>query len=491
MTFKGKLVAGFGAALVILVCVGVLSYRRTLQEDEDGRWVAHTHLVLEKLDAVLTDLIDGETGQRGYIITGEESYLQPYRSALSYVRQDVKELRQLTVDNPNQQRSLDRLEPLIAARLAVLQDRIAIRQREGLAAGVEAVRGGPGKQIMDQIRALVTEMREEEQGLLRHRLEAADASSQRTKVVIFVGNALAFLFLFAAGLVVRREIGERRRAEEEVRMLNVDLERRVAERTSELAERAQELTRSNAELQQFAYVASHDLQEPLRMVASYTQLLAKRYRDKLDADAHDFIQYAVDGATRMQTLITDLLAYSRVGTQGKPLESTDCEAVFDRVVASLKLTIKESGAVVTRGPLPRVMADSTQLGQLFQNLLGNAVKFRAGERPRVHVSAQRDGKAWKFSVRDQGIGISPEHAERIFVIFQRLHGKEEYPGTGIGLAICKKIAERHGGRIWVESKPGSGATFYFTIPEGQPLMREERENHELQFSGSASRHPVG
>ena len=198
------------------------------------------------------------------------------------------------------------------------------------------------------------------------------------------------------------------------------------------------------------------------MVSSYTQLLSRRYKGRLDADADEFIAYAVDGANRMQTLINDLLAYSRVGTRGKEFEPTDCMAAVDLALGNLKAAIEESSAVVTHGPLPTVMADKMQIGQLLQNLIGNAVKYHGAEPPRVHVSAEQKGKDWVFAVRDNGIGIDPQYAERIFVVFQRLHTREEYPGTGIGLAICKKIVERHGGRIWVESQAGSGATFYFT-----------------------------
>ena len=254
--------------------------------------------------------------------------------------------------------------------------------------------------------------------------------------------------------------------------LGVIIERKFAE--IRLKSSMDELERSNNELQQFAYVASHDLQEPLRMVASYVQLLARRYRGKLDADADDFIDYAVDGAKRMQGLINDLLQYSRIGTQGKEFEATECEAVLDRALSNLQMSIKESGAKVTHDLLPTVMADSSQLTQLFQNLIGNAIKFCRDEPAEIHIWAEeieaesesRVRSWYRFSVRDNGIGIDPKHSERIFLIFQRLHGKGEYAGTGIGLAICTRIVERHGGRLWVESGEGEGATFHFTIPVG-------------------------
>jgi light-regulated signal transduction histidine kinase (bacteriophytochrome) len=238
-------------------------------------------------------------------------------------------------------------------------------------------------------------------------------------------------------------------------------ERKKAE--DQLYARTEQLTRSNAELEQFAYVASHDLQEPLRMVASYTQLLAQRYQGRLDNDADDFIHFAVDGATRMQTLINDLLTLSSVGTRGAEPEPTNVEDALESALRNLEVALEQSEAVVTHDALPKAMADSGQLVQLFQNLIGNAMKFRGEEPPRIHISARQDGNDWVVSVRDNGIGIESQYADRIFVMFQRLHGREEYPGTGIGLAICKKIVERHGGRIWLESENGSGATFSFTL----------------------------
>ena len=246
-----------------------------------------------------------------------------------------------------------------------------------------------------------------------------------------------------------------------------DLQQEVAERQRAekgLAEKAVELERSNAELQQFAYVASHDLQEPLRMVSLYTQLLAKRYGPKLDGSALEFIDFAVAGVKRMRLLIRDLLEYSRVGARGQFLAMTDCNAVLDLTLNNLEAVIEESRARITRGPLPVIMADDVQLGQLFQNLISNAIKYRDSKPPEIHVGCKQEESHWLFWVRDNGIGIDPQYAERIFIIFQRLHGKGEYPGSGIGLAICKKIVERHGGKIWVESELGEGSTFYFTLP---------------------------
>jgi PAS domain S-box-containing protein len=232
----------------------------------------------------------------------------------------------------------------------------------------------------------------------------------------------------------------------------------------ELKRSLEELARSNAELEQFAYVVSHDLQEPLRMVAGYVQLLAERYRDKLDSDAQEFIAYAVDGATRMKQMITDLLAYSRAGRNGKETSQVSCEAALSQACADLQAAIQENGAEITHDPLPTLLGNASQLAHLFQNLIGNAIKFRGQAPPRIHVSAVLDKKQWVFSVRDNGIGMDPQFADRIFLVFQRLHRREEYPGTGIGLAIARKIVEHRGGRIWVESEPGKGATFFFTIP---------------------------
>jgi PAS domain S-box-containing protein len=289
-------------------------------------------------------------------------------------------------------------------------------------------------------------------------------------------------------VIVNRDITDRKRAEEALHEHKIHLEELVATRTAELmsandqlqqdirernrvqqelTRNLEELARSNGELEQFAYVASHDLQEPLRMVASYTQLLARRYKGKLDADADEFIGYAVDGASRMQQLIEDLLTYSRLTTKGKALTRTETSAACDAAIRNLQGAIKDSRAIMRVGQLPTVLGDASQLTALFQNLIGNAIKYRNDRKPEIRVCARPEGKDWVFSVQDNGLGIEQQYFERIFQMFQRLHSRKDYPGTCIGLAICKKIVERHGGKIWLESELGSGSTFLFTIPQAE------------------------
>jgi len=253
----------------------------------------------------------------------------------------------------------------------------------------------------------------------------------------------------------------------ELEEVYASLEQKIAERTAQLQEQSAELARSNAELAQFAYIASHDLQEPLRMITGYLQLLERRYKGQLGQDGDEFIAFALDGATRMRQLIRDLLAYSRVGVRHIVLQAVDCQEVLNSVLDNLQVAIQESGVIITADPLPTLHADPTHLGQLFQNLVANAIKFRRAPAPQIHIGVRHTSqpRAWLFSVSDNGIGIAPEYFERIFAIFQRLHTRSEYPGTGIGLAICKKIVDRHGGHIWVESVVGTGTTFYFTIPD--------------------------
>jgi PAS domain S-box-containing protein len=687
----------FGSAVLILLAVGTVSYHSVVMSNESDRWVRHTHEVLESLQNLVSDMMTTESSARGFVLTNDQSYLESYRTGVASTAQDEKAIRDLTVDNPQQQREVPDLENLIARNIQLGDRVIGVRRAKGLEAAADLIRGESGKTVMNEFRGKVREMQEEELQLLQVRQAEAKQRSGWTKIVLICGTALGLLMAIAAGWGMQRRdnygrelahalqeseeqyrllldgvenyaifmmdprgqittwnagaerikgyaadqiIGhnfscffppediERGRPEEILRttkanghheeesmrvrkdgsrflantvftalrdaagnlrgfsefshdlseskesearyrglleaapdamvivnpsgaiiLLNVQAETQFgyhrdelvgqkvkiiipegfAERliadgnrsTSEalaqqigsgielsgrrkdgsefpieimlsplesaegilvtaairdITERRKsqehllktvgELKRSNDDLQQFAYVSSHDLQEPLRMVSSYTQLLAKRYQGRLDSDADEFIAFAVDGCRRMQGLIQDLLAYSRAGTNGKELSEVSSENALQEALTNLRITIEQSGSIVTHDSMPAVRTDEAQLTQVFQNLVGNAIKYRGAETPRVHVSATRNGGSqWTFSVRDNGMGIDPQYFERIFILFQRLHGRDEFEGTGIGLAICKKILERLGGRIWVESQPEKGSTFYFALPE--------------------------
>jgi PAS domain S-box-containing protein len=691
-----KVQLGFGAAILALLIVGAASYRGLVVSSASTRWVRHTHDVLETLQDLQFAMQSIESSSRGFVLTGNENYLESYHSSRSRAAQDQAALRSLTADNAQTQRQLPGLEQLAAQQIQEAERVIALRQGQGMEAAAGALRGEGGQSREEALQAAVLQLQVEERRLLELRGEDARRRLGQVQSVLVLGTLLGLLVAAAAawslqrrntgrgqaeaalrdseeqyrmlldgvqdhaifmldpggrivswnagaeriqGYSVEQIIGrnfsclfpaediQRGRPQEvlaiaaangrheeqgmrvrkdgsrflanvactalrdpagslrgfteisrdlseskesgakyrglleaapdamvvvnpggEIVLLNVQAEKQFGYRRDELvgqqvkniipegfAERliadgtrsaaealaqqigtgielsgrrkdgsefpieimlsplesaegvlvtaairdistrkkaelhllrkVEELNRSNEELGQFAYIASHDLQEPLRMVASYTQLLSRRYKGKLDADADEFIAFAVDGASRMQRLIQDLLAYSRVGTKGKDLLDTSSQEALQRALLNLRGAIEERGALVTHGPLPPVLADETQLVQLFQNLVGNAIKYqRPGGVPQVHVSVTRSGEdKWMFAVKDNGLGIDPQYFEKIFGMFQRLHKREEFAGTGIGLAICKKIVERHGGNISVESQPGQGSTFFFAL----------------------------
>ena len=683
------------SAIVFLLVVGGFSYRGMAVSSENDSWVRHTHEVRANLRQLLLALMDTESSSRGYALTGEQSYLESFRTGVASLWQYEAVIRSETSDNPTQQRRLPALEQLATQRIQLATAVNDLRREQGLEAAADEVRSGRGQELTSRFTAIVGQMLDEELRLLVQRDAQVASSLRATRVVLIAGSILGLLTSGAAGWALWRDSSRRRVAEEALRdtedkyrtliqgirdhailmlgprgeivswnpgaermtgcahediighhfssyfppeditrgrldeilrlaaanglheeqgtlvrkdgshfvarstftalrdrsgalrgfsvisldlsesidsgakyrglleaapdamvvvnqggdivLLNLQAEKQFGYRRDELlgqpvtniipegfAERliadrlrsaedalaqqigagieltarrkdgsefpieimlsplesadgilvtaairditkrktagahllqkVAELNRSNEELGQFAYIASHDLQEPLRMVASYTALLSKRYKGKLDSDADEFIAFAVDGATRMHRLIQDLLAYSRVGSKGKELLATSSEEALHQALLNLRGAIEESGAQVTHGNLPNVLADEMQLIQLFQNLVGNAIKYQAPGVPQVHIAATGNGgKKWIFSVKDNGLGIETQYFERIFGMFQRLHKREEFAGTGVGLAICKKIVERHGGNISVESQPGQGSIFRFDL----------------------------
>jgi PAS domain S-box-containing protein len=570
--------ATFAGAVAVLALIGgtsLWSAHRSTEVAKQRRASSVRQLAVGRL---LATVQDAETGQRGYLYTGNPEFLAPYLEATASLPAQFQRLDSLAADQPSDRDLLRRLDSLVQAKLTELAETIALQHDGRSQQALRLVQAGSGKLLMDQIRAGFEALTVEEQRVFERR-EAQVREADRIRFVTNLGaSLLGILFVAVATRLIHRGITERirgdaalreadrkqredvsRETEERIRLLVAGVKdyaitflgpdgrvtswnpgaermegyraheiigqplarfytpedvasgapeqnlahavaqghyqgegwrlrkdgsrfwadivmntlrddagelRGFAKFTRDISERKRvedDLRRSNEDLERFASVASHDLQEPLRMVGSYVQLLAKRYRGQLDADADEFIGYAVDGALRMQRIIEDLLAYSRIGTRGDALVPTDANVALAHVVVGLKLAIDESHASLTSDHLPAVRADPGQLEHVFQNLLSNALKFRGAEPPRVHVSAVRIDGQWRFDVQDNGIGIDPQYFGRIFVIFQRLHGRADYPGTGIGLAITKKIVERHGGRIWVESRPGGGTTFFFTL----------------------------
>ena len=563
--------------LLMLITAGIGAFGTVSLYDSEAE-VDHSNVVYKDLERVLSLARDAETGQRGFIITGRDEYLEPYHEAGAQMGAQLDSLKALLAQDPVQEQRLARLRTLLEDKRRELRSVIDLRRAQGFAAAQAIVSNDTGKLFMDRARAIVAEMERD----VATQLAARQAAARRTRnLAVAVGLASGLLTVFIClsfGALSRRllrqaaeltasmfeqkellevtlasigdgviatdtegrvtyfnrvaetltgwppgealghpvdeilgfehstdgrraenpaiiAIRERRPIEHSdgtmligrdgkrthvdangaptfdsegrlvgsVLVLHDVTERARAER--QLRQRTDELARSNRDLEQFAYVASHDLQEPLRAVAGPLQLLQRRYEGKLDDRADEFIGHAVDGATRMQTLIDDLLSYSRVGRLEDPKQPISIEHALDLALKNLAVVLNETGAQVTHDPLPTVQGIPTQLTLLFQNLIGNAVKFRKEDRPvHVHIGAKPLGDEWRISVADNGIGIAEQYFERIFVIFQRLHTRREYPGTGLGLALCKRIVEHHGGRIWLESKPDEGTTFFFTLP---------------------------
>jgi signal transduction histidine kinase len=440
------------------------------------------------------ELLNQETSVRGYALSAQPPFLAPYYRGLAGQRQQVTTLRQLLAGMPGTMARLDLVLRRVSTwRSTYAQPTITHVRGSGKPGSGPSV--DQGKAAFDQIRAALAALQGD---LAGQRLDAVgtlhDSASvlEATLIAIAVALLLTVLVLAvglwrSAILPLNRLAADARQVAEgdfqhqmepggpaEMRAVGLDVNRMRERILAELSElqaahanleaRTEDLQRSNSELEQFAYVASHDLQEPLRKVASFCQLLQRRYAGRLDAKADEYIEHAVDGAKRMQALISDLLAFSQVGRTAQRREPVSCAVLLAQAWANLAADARRSRATIEVGELPVVLGEATLLTAMFQNLVANALKFRAREPPRVTVSARRDGEFWLFSFGDNGIGIEPEYAERIFVIFQRLHDKAAYPGTGIGLAMVRKIIEYHGGRVWLDTTTTAGARFWFTLP---------------------------
>ncbi len=437
------------------VLLGALAYWSTTRYVTAVEWVTHSQLVKSELDDLLIDLVTAETSSRGYFLTSDAQFLMPYERSKDEVQQHLRRLGSLAQDNPGQLRNLSVLDAAVNARLNRIEevlDSFKERGRDALGSGNRR-----GVRLMENSRAMITHMDEEEGRLLKERLHSQQVIQLQLLWTFGLCVAGTLAALTWAYRLINAYNQKRDQAEKAVRELNEDLEHRVSARTLELE-------RSNRDLQYYAYVASHDLQEPLRTVTAYVQLLQLRYGGKLDAEADEFIQFVVEGAARMQQLIQDLLEYSRASSPSLDLKVVDLETTLERTLQSLTSTIGDSGAEITHDPLPSICADDVKIGQLLQNLIANGIKFHGEAPPRIHIGAKNRGDDWLFSVKDNGVGFDMRYADKIFVLFQRLHGGAKYKGTGIGLAVCKRVIEGHGGRIWAESELDQGATFFFTLP---------------------------
>jgi len=454
-------------AVIPILLLGASLWRRAQYRELTGM-VDQTREVQMAIQDLLVSLTDAETGRRGYILTGDANYLAALDGTAIQAPAIVDHLANLTRDNAVQQGNVRALGRLVNERLELLKQTSRLQQD---AVGREEKQKGLSESA--QISRVMSEMMAEEDRLLNLRKQATALAESEANALYVFGSLAIILLLFWAYRIVLRYAAGRDQAEFEVHQANnqlqvkiIQLDRLNSELEARVQERTVSLERSNRDLQQFAFVASHDLQEPLRMVVSYLGLLGKSFHGKLDAEAETFMKFAVDGATRMQALIRDLLAYAQAGSQTPVLAPTRLGDVVGQARYSLLASIRETGAEITADPLPAVDVDPLKMSLVFQNLISNAIKFRRPtENPRIHIEARKVAAEWHVSVCDQGIGFDPKYAEKIFGAFQRLHGKGEYPGTGIGLAICKRIIEGHGGRIWAEARPGSGATFHFTLPE--------------------------
>jgi signal transduction histidine kinase len=445
-------------ASMILICA--LLYK----ESDQTNWVNHTYEVRFVVNEVLFKVKSAESASRGYVATQDQSYLTQLAPFKHSLLSSITELKNLTSDNPRQQKSVEQLLPEVNAKIDFSLNQLVAPVKSGqLTTARQNLLSNTGERLMDTVQNTCDQMLAEEARLLEERHKDVQYLQESVFIAAAGLSALALATLYlsfkSSRQFLKRQgelVGQARQAE--AAQLKI----------------AQQLERSNKDLQQFAYVASHDLQEPLRAVGGFLSLLSERCSGQLGEQADRWIIQAVDGAERMRLLINDLLAFARVDTRGAAMTSIDCSVPVREALDNLSVLIDESGAQIEVGGLPHIVVDRSQLTQVFQNLIGNSIKYKSDRVPHITIDAEQKGKEWQFSIKDNGIGFDPAHAERIFVIFQRLYTRAEYAGTGIGLALCSRIIERHGGRIWAISEVGTGSTFFFTLPI-QPKTEETNE----------------
>lgn len=474
-----RLTAAFAVAIVLLIANAVVSFRavNTLVQNNDR--VVQTMQVIETLSEALSAVKDAETSQRGYIITGDPSFLAQYDAARPQVTATLSRLKELTSDTPDQQIRINSFENAIERRMETLQHNLQLRVRGGVETLVRQGSMLAGKSEMDEVRRIGAEIQAEEDRLLAIRTEQSRTSSQNTLLTFLAANALTLALLALVYYLLVRDLRQRKRVAEELKVAHDQLEIRVKDRTVELADANTELERSNRELQDFAFVASHDLQEPLRKIQAFGDRLRTKHGSEMNDEAQDYLRRMQNAASRMHRLINDLLTFSRVTTKAQPFEPTDLNAATLDVLSDLEVRIQETGGRVEVGDLPTIDADPLQVRQLLQNLIGNALKFHRPDAPpiikidgqffkdRENENLNGAGEMYRLSIEDNGIGFEEKYLDRIFTPFQRLHGRNEFEGTGIGLAVCRKIVERHGGTLTALSKPGAGSTFIATLPVKQ------------------------
>ena len=479
----GPLIVAFVASLILLVIIGVASYRSVNTLIENNEQVIHTQEVLERMQDIQMSLIQVETDARGFLLTGDDVYRDAYERVLREIPVKIVATRERTADNPSHQRKFVVLEQAVNSRLELLQEYVARKQVLG-ATVIPAGQGAEGKRRMDAVKNALSEIAHDERALLGQRLEQSRASTKQLLVTMALSFLAALTLICIVFYLARRDIKAREAKGAILRESRDMLERRVAERTVELADANLELERSNRELQDFAFVASHDLQEPLRKIQAFGDRLRTTQASNFDDQGRDYLDRMHGAAGRMHTLINDLLTFSRVTTKAQPFERIDLNKIASDVLNDLETTIEQSGGRVELSELPAIDADPLQMRQLFQNLIVNALKFQKPDSdPVVKVAARNVRKDTsdsdesasnefvEITFADNGIGFDEKYLDRIFTPFQRLHGRNEYEGTGIGLAVCRKIVERHGGNLTARSAAGEGATFIATLPVNQ----EEKE----------------